>query len=139
MDDEERMMFRGDTTDMLLSLVGIRLEKQRRTRDVLERVEANRRAVRDFRRRYAFAVRTFDIDRMAQLEAGYAQAFPDMVAQSGPLGVSHHDVRRYNDQARLTSVQRMLGSLGKRFSYLEADIYEHEPDLIAQPTGIGGF
>jgi hypothetical protein len=73
------------------------------------------------------AARNFDTSEMTRLEGTFSKEFPEV----GRLGVSRRDLRRYDEQARITSVQRMLKSLGKRFSYLESDLYEFDPDLVA--------
>ena len=126
-DDDERLMYQGDAWDALVKLLGIPLEKDRRLREAMDRMQANRFRVRKFRRRYAVAARNFDLDEMAKLERAYTEEFPD----TGPLGITHQDLRRYNEQSRITTVQRMLSSMGKRFRYLEEDIYEHDPELVA--------
>lgn len=126
-DDDERLMFRGDTTDLILSMVGIPLEKQRRLREKVGQVQANRGRVRQIRRRYAVAVRNYDTDEMTKLEGTFAKEFPEF----GRLGLSRQDLRRYEQSARLTSLQRVIRSLGKQARYLEDVTLEHDPDLVA--------
>jgi hypothetical protein len=68
----------------------------------------------------------YDFSEMERLDRTYREEFPDL----GPLGVSNHDVRRYRQQARLTTLQRLLRSMGKRFSYLEDMSLDLDEDLI---------
>lgn len=130
-DDDERLMFRGDTTDLALSMLGIPLEKERRMRLDIERLNANRLQIRDFRRKYSVAVRNYDTEGMGQLEQQWAEAFPDF----GQLGLSRHDKRRYDQQQRITAVQRMIRTLGKDAAFMENRLYETDPDLI-MPEGM---
>jgi hypothetical protein len=125
-DENEKLMYQGDTFDLVLSMLGIPLEKERRMKDALEEVNVTRMRVREFRRKYAVAARNYDLDEQTRLEADFSQKFPEM----GRLGISGHDLRRYREQARMTSVQRLLRSMGRRSRFLEADIYEHDPDLV---------
>ena len=89
-DDNERLMYRGDTTDLVLSMMGVPLDRNRRTRDAVERMQANRTRIRQFRRSYATAATSLDIKEMSRLSSMYAQRFPDMP----PLAVSPKDLRR---------------------------------------------
>lgn len=134
-DDDERLMYRGGTTDAILAALGIPLEKQRRSREVIERVHANRNLTRRFRRRYAVAAMGYDTDEMDALSAKWSKAFPDMP----PLAVSGKDLRRYNESRRLPAAQRMIRTLGGRGAYLEAELYEFDPDLIAPPSPLEGL
>jgi hypothetical protein len=134
-DDDERLMFQGDQQDLLLSMLGIPLDKERKLRERIDQLNSNRLRIREFRRKYAVAARNYDQDEMTKLESQYQEAFPEM----GQLAISRQGLRRYNESARLTSVQRMIRSLGKNASFLEASIYETDPDLIASPSlaGVG--
>lgn len=130
-DENERLMFRGDTTDLIMGMLGIPLEKERRMRNDIERLNDTRVRMNRVRRRYATAVRNYDTAEMNRLEQGFREEFPDF----GELQLTRQDRRRYDEQARLTAVQRAIRSIGKRASFLEADIYASDPDLIAQPGG----
>ena len=116
--------------DAVLSMLGIPLEKERRLREAMDRVESNRLRVRQYRRRYSVAARNFDYTEMDKLQGLFKKEFPEI----GKIGVTHHDQRRYNEMAQMTSVQRMLSTAGRKMSYLEKDIYDLEPELIAEPT-----
>lgn len=129
-DENERLMMRGSTSDLVLSMMGIKLDKGRRTRDVVERVQANRRRVRQFRRAYATAAISLDLSEMGRLRQMYSERFPDMPV----LDVSPKDLRRYRLNARIPTVQRMLNNMDRasrfRTSY---DLAEYEPELLADP------
>ncbi len=125
-DEDERLMFEGDTADAIMGMLGIPLEKERRMREAMDRVRANRFRVRKLRRRYAVAARNFDTGEMDRTERVFAEEFPEI----GSLGVSPRDLQRYDEQARITALQRMLPSLGKRFKFLEKNLYEFDPDLV---------
>ncbi len=129
-DDQERLMYKGGTTDLILSALGIPLDKSRRTRNAVDRVYANRTAIRDFRRRYAVAAMGYDYAGMDELQQKFAKAFPDMPA----LTLSHKDLRRYRQNAAIPMLSRMLNTMGKNAAFLERDIYEFDPDLIAPPA-----
>ncbi|MFM9966692.1 MAG: hypothetical protein ACKV2Q_36430 [Planctomycetaceae bacterium] len=126
-DDDERLMYRSGTPEMILAALGVPLDKQRRSRDIMERVHANRTAIRNYRRRFSVAAMNADYETIDGLRQSYAEQFPDMPA----LDVSDKDVDRYREQARMTSVQRMLGTMGEAGRFLEQDIYEFEPELLA--------
>jgi hypothetical protein len=134
-DDDERLMYRGETSDMILASLGVPLDKNRRSRDAIERGQANRTRIREFRRRYAAAKATYDMDTMAKLKEQYNESFPDMP----PLSVKDADVRKYEMNARIPAVQRFLNTMGQNAKYLERDIYQHDPELLAPNFVPGGF
>lgn len=126
-DEDERLMYEGDTMDAIFGMMGVPLEKERRMRKVMDRTRANRMRIREYRRRYATAARNYDLDKMEHLSQAYQGEFPDLA----PLAVGDKDIERYAESARMTAVQRTIGSIGKTMPFLEKDIYEFEPDLIA--------
>lgn len=128
-DDQERMMYRGNTTDFVMAALGVPLDKQRRARDAMDKLYANRGAMRDMRRQYATAKINMDFNEMGRLRQGWAKAFPEMPA----LQVSDRDLRRYQQTARIPMVTRMLRTLGRNASFLESQLYEYDPDLVAPP------
>ena len=128
-DDNERLMYQGDTTDLILASLGIPLEKDRRLRQVIDRTEANRLRIREYKRRYAVAARGFDVEEQTTLQSKFAEEFPDMPG----LSISRHDLRRYTETAHETSAQRMVKTLGRGASFLEQSIYELDPDLVVSP------
>lgn len=128
-DEDERLMFQGDTTDLLLSMLGIPLDKERRLKKQVDRLNSNRLRIRKFRREYARATRNGDLEQMTTLEGQYKQAFPEM----GQLAISRQGLRKYKESARLTSVQRLIRTMGKNASYLESRLYESDPDLVSDP------
>lgn len=134
-DENERLMYRGNTTDFVLSMMGVPLDKQRRSREAVERMHDMRTRMRDYRRQFTQAVINGDTVRMDSLRAEYQDRFPDLP----PLSVNESDVRRYQAAARMTQVQRMLKTLGAGARYLERDIYDVSPDLIALPAFGGGL
>ena len=131
-DDDERLMRRGNTTDLVMSMLGIPLDKNRRVRDGIERINAVSGRVRRFRRSFAVAALNGDTSTMDSLRAEYREAFPDWPA----LDVAPRDLKRYEQNARLPFIQRRLQSLGSVGKYLERDIYEVDPEILAQPQGL---
>jgi len=134
-DENERLMYRGNSTDMVLAAIGLPTEKQRRTRHYIDRVYNIRGRVRKFRRAYAAAWSQYDTKAMTQLESQWQKAFPDWPA----LNITHRDAKRYQDSARMPLLQRMLQTAGAAGGYLESDIYEADPDLIMPPALPGGL
>jgi hypothetical protein len=133
-DDNERLMYEGSTTDLLLSMFGIPLEKERRMRDAMDRIYANRRSIRNYRREYSVAAMNYDYTQMDKLRVRFNKAFPDLP----PLSVSENDLRRYRESRRIPLVSRMARTLGSQSRYLEAEIYKHDPELVAAPS-LAGF
>ena len=128
-DEEERLMYQGDATDAFLSAVGIPLAKQRRFQEQIQRMADIRLRIRKYRREYARAYRNHEYTRMEELQQSYGKEFEGF----GPLAVSQHDLRRYNETSRLTAAQRMLSTLGSRAAFLEERLFEIDPDLVVQP------
>ena len=139
-DENNRLMYRGNTTDFIMAAMGIPSDKQRRARDVVERVQANRDRIRQFRRQYASAYIQADYETMDRLRGQYAKSFPDMPG----LDISPKDILRYQQMARIPMVQRMLRTMGASGRYLENDIYDVDPDILAPQPGpmrmaVGGY
>lgn len=133
-DDDEQLMYKGDTTDLVVKMLGIPIEKERRLRSIIDQVEANRTRVREIRRAFATADRNFDVETMQKLDVQFREEFPEM----GPLSLSNTDRKRYQQQSQITAVQRMLSTLGQRGRYLEQQVFEVDPDLIAtEPAQVG--
>jgi hypothetical protein len=128
-DDDERLMYRGNTTDLVLAMLGLPSEKQRRTRQYIERSHNVRMRVRDFRRQYALARANYDLDGMRSISQQWGQTFPDWPA----ITVSDRDVQRYRSMARVPVLQRMLKTMGDAGRYLQDEIYEVDPDILAPP------
>lgn len=128
-DEDERLMYQGDTKDATLALLGIPLEKERRMREAMDRMQSNRMRVKQLRRRYTVAMNNYDTNEMTKLGGMFQKEFPG----AGTIGVDMIDLQRYQQSARMTAVQRLLKSMGKNMSYLEAPLYEHDPDLVASP------
>jgi hypothetical protein len=128
-DENERLMYRGNTTDLILSMLGIPLDKNRRMREAVERVQSNRNAIRDFRRGFALASMTGDFGEQNRLRANYAKQFPDLP----PLQMSQKDVLRYRMNARIPVVGRMVRTLGNAGRFIEHDLYAFDPDIIGPP------
>ena len=129
-DDEQRFMYQGNTTDMLLSGLGVPLEKGRRLRDAMDKLYANRSSMRRMRREYAVAAMNADYDAMDYTAARWGKAFPDIP----PITLSAKDLKRYRQSANMPMVVRMVDTLGKQMSYLKDDIYEYDPELVAPPS-----
>lgn len=126
-DDDERLMYRGDTPDLILAMLGVPLDKNRRSREAIARTHAIRMRVRDLRRKYAVATINGDVEGLSNLQTQWGKFFPDLP----PLQVEQTDILRYRQMQRIPSVQRMLRTLGNAGRYLEWDMYEHDPDLLA--------
>jgi len=129
-DDDERLMYRGNTTDLVFSMLGIPSEKNRRVRDRMDRVQGLRESVRRFRRAYAVAATNGDVATMTNLQAQWSKAYPDWPA----LNISERDLKRYKMNARMPMLQRMAQTSGQMGRYLEADLHEYDPDLVAPQT-----
>jgi len=132
-DDDERLMYRGNSTDLILAMLGIPTEKSRRTREYMERIHDVRMRVRDFRRRYAQAYTNLDFETMGSLRSKWKESFPDWPA----LSVSPQDVRRYQRAGRIPMIQRMLKTMGDSGRYLESEIYEADPEILAPQMPVG--
>lgn len=126
-DDEERLIYQSDTMDAYLGMVGIPLDKERRYRDAMDRVAANRLRIRDYRRQYAVAARNYDGTTMSNLEANFKKDFPDLPG----LTASTLDVQRYQDQAQLTSLDRLLTSMGEPGRIFREEMYQYDPQLFS--------
>lgn len=133
-DDDERLMFRGDNLDLIFGMLGIPLEKERRLREQMDRAQSNRFRVRQLRRRYTVAAVNSDFPVMEKLDQQFQKEFPDVGVG---LTVSNHDVRRYKRQQRLGAAQRMIRSLGKDFNFLEQDLLQFDPELVGTDIGSG--
>jgi hypothetical protein len=128
-DEDERLMFQGDTSDAVLGMLGIPLEKERRMREAMDRMHENRFLDRKLKRRFATAVRNFDTAEMDKVRREHQDAFPGLP----PLNLSQKDRLRTMESARMTAVQRMLRTMGRNLGYVaERDLYEFDPDLVAE-------
>lgn len=128
-DDNERLMYKADTTDFVLATLGIPLDKDRRMRQDMDRVESMKLRMKKYRREYAVAYRNKDIRSMKDLEGQWQVEFKDF----GPLQISRQDLRRYEAQSRLTATSRMIQSMGSQGSFLAGPMYDYDPDLISPP------
>lgn len=131
-DDDERLMYQAGTSDLALAMLGIPSDKGRRSRNAIEKTEQMRWRVRDFRRQFAIAQMNYDEEATQRLQAQWSEAFPEMP----PLTVDPMDVERYRQQSRLTSVQRMIRTLGRNGKFMEQDLQVYDPDLIAGPDDV---
>lgn len=129
-DDNERLMYQGNTSDLILSGLGVPLDKKARLRKDVDRMYDLRGRVKDFRRNYAMAVVNGDTSTMQGLQAQWAEKFKGWPA----LTVSGSDVERYRSAARMPTVQRMVQSFGSLAPYLREEIYQVDPDLVASPA-----
>lgn len=130
-DEDERLMWRGNTSDMVLAMLGVPTMHNRRSREALDMIGDVRQKVTQFRRQYAVAKANYDVDSMRVIEQKYAEAFPDWPA----LSVTDRDVSRYQQMARMPMIERMLKTMGQTGKYLERNIYEADPDLVEQGDG----
>jgi hypothetical protein len=134
-DDNERLMQTGGDGELALAMLGVPLDKNRRSREAMEIVGANRLNIRKYRRAFTVAKINADTNEMMRLQNEYQEAYPELP----PLDVADKDVRRYQAMSRIAPVQRMLQSLGARSKYLEADLYEYDPELLAPRSPLGGI
>lgn len=132
-DEDERLMFKGDTPDLILQTLGIPLDKLSRERRDMERLHANRRVLRDFGRKFRLAASNYDFKRMDRLRRDYKEVFPDMPE----LTVSERDLDLYEQGRRRTRVERMLQTMPAAFRTLERDIYSVDPGVL-EPAALLG-
>lgn len=131
-DEDERMMYTGNTPDLILSMLGLPLDKSRRAREAIDRTSMLRDRVRTFRRQMAQAVAMGDVGRQNQLQAEWAEAFK---GKNWPaLTVSAQDVQRYRDQSRIPALQRMMQQLGEMRPMFENSVMEYDADLLVPQT-----
>lgn len=128
-DDQERLMYQGNESDLVLSMLGVPLDKGRRLRNDIERTDSIRQRARDIRRRYAVSNANYDVAGMRQTESEWNELFKGKV----PFSVADSDVRRYHEAARTPVVQRMIETMGSSGGYLHSQIYEVDPDLVGAP------
>ncbi len=126
-DDDERLLYRGNTSDFVMSMLGIPLDKNRRIRDTMDRISSLRGRTRAIRRQAMVSIVNADMGGLQKAQADWAEAFPDLP----PLSVSQRDVTRYRDAARVPLIQRTLQTMGQAGRFLEAEIYEVDPEIIA--------
>ena len=126
-DENDRLLARGNTSDLVLSMLGVPLDKNRRVRRAIDRTHDIRTRVRDMRRQYAMAVMDGDLGAQQQLQAQWADSFKGWP----PLSVSERDMQRYRSAARLPTIQRMMQTMGDAGRFLQDELYEVDPDLLA--------
>lgn len=127
-DDDERLMWQGDATDFWMAALGVPLDKQRRSRETVERLQDFRTKTRTMRREFTLATINADTGAQRRLRNQWQEAYPDMP----PLTVSDMDLDRYRSLQRMTVVQRMLQTIGSQAKFLENDVFTYDPDLFAQ-------
>jgi len=125
-DDEGRMMYTGGTGDLLLSMLGVPLNKSRRAREAMERVSTSRDKVRKFRRKMAQAIAIGDVGAQRKLQAQWSNNMKGWP----PLNVTAQDVQRYRDNARIPALQRMINGLGSMRPMFEESLMEYDEDLL---------
>jgi hypothetical protein len=132
-DDDGRLMYTGNAPDLILSMLGVPLDKSRRAREAMDRVSQTRDTVRQYRRRMAQLIVNGDVRGQQALQAEWAERMKGWP----PLNVTAQDVQRYKDQARIPALQRMLGQLGTMRPLFERDLEEFDGDLIVpQMSGL---
>ena len=126
-DDNERLLYTGNSTDLVLGMLGVPLDKNRRVRNDVDRVHDVRMRVRDMRRAYALAATNGDTKAMQAIQADYSQKFQGWP----PLTVQSRDLARYQSAAKVPTIQRMVQTMGESGQYLQSQLYEVDPDLLA--------
>lgn len=87
--------------------------------------------MRQLKREFTLNVVNADFDRAGNVQQQYAQEFPDF-HQIQPLTATMRDINRYQEQQRITAVQRML----KNFPagpLLQQQVLDFDEDLISGP------
>lgn len=128
-DDNDRLMYRGGETDLILRMLGVPLEKARHERQMMERMKANRGRIRQHRRDFVNATANGDIDKMDVIRGRWKQEFPDMP----PINTTKGTLKLYEANRQRTRVERMMRTLPKGFQYIKRDLYDVEPDLWSTP------
>jgi len=128
-DENERLMFEGNTTDAILASLGIPLDKFRRTKNSMMELNQMRGEMRDIKRNIAHAMMNSDFDTVDREANRFQELFPDFAAFSSPIP-SVKDLMRTDRHSRQTSVQRMLTTFGRSAPLLEIPIYQQDPDLV---------
>jgi hypothetical protein len=128
-DEDRRLMYKGNSTDLILGMLGIPTTKQRRVREWVERSQDVRQRVTKFRRKYAVARMNYDTEEMNKLQGQWKEAFPDW----GPLNIADRDLERYKANARIPMISRMVQSMGQSGRYLQREMFEVDPDVLAPP------
>lgn len=128
-DENRRLMYRGNSADFIAAMIGVPLDKNRRLRNEMEQTQQVRATVNRIRREFALARINVDTGAQMRLQAEWAETFPDWP----PLTVSERDLNRYRQAARIPALQRMLQTMGASGRYLQEEIYEVDPELLAPP------
>lgn len=128
-DDDERLMYRTNQADLVLAMLGVPLDKGRRLRNDLAKIDSARQKGIALRREYAAASANYDTAGMDSVRAKWADAFPDQP----PFTIEDRDIDRYISAQRIPVAERMLKTMGQSGSYLREQMYEIHPDLLA-PT-----
>lgn len=131
-DADERLMYTGDTPDLILAMLGLPTDKSRRAREAIDRTAMLRDRVRTFRRQMAQAVANGDTTTQQRLQAEWGEAFKGK--NWPPLNVSAQDVQRYRDQRRIPALQRMMQQLGEMRPMFENSVMEYDADLLVPQT-----
>lgn len=133
-DDNERLMFEGNTVDAILAGLGIPLDKFRRMKNSMMELNQMRGQMREIKRNISHSMLQGDFDAAEGEVNRYNELFPEWAAFSTPIP-SRKDLVRTRRTARQTSVQRMLRTFEKDASLLlEASFYQQDPDLIAEES-----
>lgn len=134
-DDNDRLMYKGNTTDLVLRMLGVPLEKAKHERQIMERLHANRGRIRQIRRRFLAAASNGDTAKMDALRGQWGEEFKDMP----PLDASRGDLNVYRSGQQRTRVERMMRTLPKGFEFIRRDLYDVEPDLWSSPPMLSSF
>jgi hypothetical protein len=126
-DEDDRLMRRAGTVDLILSMLGVPTDKARRERLQLTSVRSRISRVKQFRRRFAQSLINGDLDEAARTKAQYAETFPDML----PLNVAEEDLETYAQNARVPRLGRALRSLGAQRPFIQEQLIEMDPGMIA--------
>lgn len=129
-DDDGRLQRRAGTQDLIMSMLGIPLEKARRERIQLAQLNTRVGRVREMRRKFAMSLIQGEFDETERLSGEYEKLFPGM----GGLNIEQRDLRTYFENARVPRLARRLQSFGKQQKLLlNAEFLEIAPEMIA-PT-----
>jgi len=131
-DDDQRLMRRAGTADMVMSAFGIPTAKARRERLQLTELNVRVGKVREMRRKFGSSMLNGDFRQAAEARAQYGKMFPDMP----PLMVEAQDLKTMYVNARMPRLARRFKSLGDQRPILEAQIIDIDPAMLAPANAI---
>lgn len=131
-DENDRLMYKAGAPDLAMAMLGIPLDKERRMRETLDRVQQVKWRIRDMKRQQAHASISGDWKKVDAVAAQYQEEFPEF-AQMAPLAPTIKDIKRYQNERNISVVQRMLQGLSKEIGTdWEVQLEDYDPELLGQ-------